>query len=228
MDLNFKEILGDEIVKKLDEVEITSKVLGKLETAKLIKDDGNYVRKDSGDYIPREKFNEERNKLRQQLEQRDKDVEDLEKKIKEGGNAAEMLNEMKDKHKEETAKLEKRVKDTEVEHAVEMALIKAQVAKTSYVDLLKPQVMKHSDKFIRMDDGKYTGIDDIIKGLKENDDYKSLFGEIKPAGTPPGDGGGKNGDLTYEGKKASELTLTDKLVLKKLDSTKYLKMFPEG
>lgn len=209
--MDIKELLGDLY---------TDKIAEKIGDKKLIVDDGNLVNK--ADYIPRKVYNEDKDKWQKQLEERTKEVEALGGELKNVKGASEKVQELQDKMKEADEKNKAELRAARVDAAVEIALIKA---KAKHPDLLKHKVA--TDNLVELPDGTFTGISEQIEALKTGD-YKDQFGEIKVDGDPPKDKDKDNGELLYEGRKAEELTFTDRLVLKKTNADKYQKMFPGG
>jgi hypothetical protein len=223
MSLDFKQILGDGILGKLDEHGLTQGVLDALSSKKLIEDTGE---KDPTKWVPYGKFSEkleEIKALKAQIEQRDKDMTGLQEKVKAGENVTQTLEEIKQSREKEKGDYEKNIKQIKIRSAAEFALLSAAPAKPGYVHLLLPEVMKHADKFVEIEEGKFSGLDDVVKRLKEHDDYKGLFNAYTPSGKPPGEANG--GDMLYNGKKASELGLTEKVMLKKDKPELFEKMF---
>jgi chromosome segregation ATPase len=182
--MDFKKILGDELVKKLDEASITDEVINALGAAKLIQND-------EGEFIPQAKFSEkvkalnvQIDELNKQLETRTNDYEELEKKVKAGANAADELEKLKAKHKEDTETLKKQLQDIKLESAIETALLAAKIKKPTWAKHLVNELMRHSDKLVEVD-GKYPALNDLVNGFKESDDYKEWFGEVTVNGDPP-------------------------------------------
>lgn len=235
MKIDFKKILAS-ILQKLDDAGITSAVVAALEGAKLIDNsddkwidntDGKWIEKSSGDYIPKEKVNEINEKHRTAMEKRDTEMDTLQKKVENGAISADDLANLRKKHKSETDELKATNKNLEIETAVRIALMGANLKKSSYVDMFLPKI--ELSAVHKLQDGTFTGIDEQVTKLKESEDFKDWFGETTLNGDPPEgtDGHTQDGDVhKWDGKSWQDLTLTDKSRLKLNNKTLFDKMKP--
>jgi hypothetical protein len=202
-----KELIGEEAFKKVEAD------LGKKD---LIVNDG--------DYIPKEKFNEKLDEIKDLKSEKDKSVKDLK-------TANDELKKLQDEKKSNTSTVEQKVADLEkkladqdtkitakekelslakMEGVLKDALTEAGVKNPKNLKLL----MKEFDlEKLEVDekDGKIKGFDDSVKKLQE--DYKPLFGEESFSGTPPGKGKSnetEEKEMTTEEFYASEIFGGDK------------------
>lgn len=167
-----KELLGEELFKQIKE---------KLNGKKLLLDDGNMV--DKKDWIPRSVYNEDKNKLRAQLEERTTDIEALKTQLADSNGQPEKLaeiqrqmtdNESKYKERDKSAKLE--LVETQKRFAIELAL---KDASCMHSELLVSKVSLDSVAEV---EGKWVVHAAAIDGLKEK--YKENFGTFTPHGEP--------------------------------------------
>ena len=202
-----KELIGEEAFKKV-EADLGKKDL-------IIND---------GEYIPKEKFNEKLDEIKDLKADKVKAEKDLK-------TAGDELKKLQDEKKSSTstveqkiAELEKKItdqdgkitaKETELglakkENVLKDALTEAGVKNPKNLKLL----MKEFDlEKLELDekDGKIKGFDDSVKKLQE--DYKPLFGEENFTGTPIGKAkveADKNKEMTTEEFYASEIFGGDK------------------
>ena len=175
-----KELLGDlyteEIAKKIGDKELA-----------VIND---------GSYVPRQKLNEkeqEAKDLRKQLDDRDKQLDDL--KIKAAGNEdlQKQIQTLKDENHNTKQEFEGKMAAQRTNSAIELAIHQAGAKNVKAVRALL------NSEAIKLDGEKLLGFDDQIKGLRESDAY--LFNEggsgtVGGGSNPPaGGGGGKPGTV---------------------------------
>lgn len=100
------------------------------------------------------------------------------------------------KDHEETIKTQKADYDTKVRNlTLDSAIEKALTgAKAKHTDLLSTKIDR--EKLLISEDGKVSGLDEQLKGLKET--YKDLFEEKISGATPANPEGGTKGNNTYE------------------------------
>jgi len=173
---DLKELLGEELYKQVAE---------KLGSKKVIFDTGDLV--DKKDWIPKAVYNEDKQKLRTQLEERTTDLEKYKTQLSEAEGQPEKIAEIQKKMIENEAKYKERDTTAKAE------LIEAN--KKFAIELsLKDEGCVHSELLVSkvsLDsvvevDGKWVVPQAAIDGLKEK--YKENFGKIVPKGDPsPGD-----------------------------------------
>ena len=153
------------------------------EVLKQLKENGFVLfEKKTGEWIPRETFNEDRKKLmdqvedlKTQLDKRDADLGELKKQAEAGGDAEKAIADLQAKSKEQAEQDETQLSETKVDHAVEMALISAGCEDPEYAALLKTKIAKKSIVINATGDG-FVGIDDQVKALKDGK-FSKFFGK---------------------------------------------------
>ena len=154
--MNLKELLGEELYKQ-----VTEKV-GDHKLA--IVSDGNW--------IPKEKFDAKNNEvkdLKEQLKQRDAQLDDLQKKAKDSEELTAEINRLKEENKKATQEYEEKLKQQAFDFALERALTNAQAKNPKAVRALL------DTESIKLDGDKLLGLEEQLNALKESDSY--LFGE---------------------------------------------------
>ena len=129
-------------------------------------------------YIPKARFDEVNNAkkdLEQQLKERDKQLEDLSKKVKDNEELSKQIKELQEANKATKEQYEAKIKDMTIN-----AAIREKLTDVKYPDLL---ISKFDiSKLTVTADGTVLGIDEQLKTIKEQ--YKDLFvPEVK--GNPP-------------------------------------------
>lgn len=134
-----------------------------------------------------ESLQEQLDKANKELDNRDKQITDLQK-AKDGDN-----QELKDKlanYEKENAQYKADMKELKLNNAVKLAVAKDA---NDADDIL---AFINKDELELQDDGKVKGLDKAIESLKESKPY--LFAESKPSGRTPDDGKNVNGGITQE------------------------------
>jgi len=136
-------------------------------------------------YVPIERFNEvneEKKELKNQLEDRDKQLQEL--KVKAAGNEelTSKIAELENINKQTKEEYEKKIAAIRKETAIELALKDAKARNVKAV-----KALLDLDK-VSLDGENLIGLDEQLKGLKESDPY--LFGEDKLKGRDPSLGNG--------------------------------------
>ncbi|MEV8118641.1 phage scaffolding protein [Streptomyces xiamenensis] len=134
-----------------------------------------------------ESLQEQLDKANKELDNRDKQITDLQK-AKDGDN-----QELKDKlanYEKENAQYKADMKELKLNNAVKLAVAKDA---NDADDIL---AFINKDELELQDDGNVKGLDKAIESLKESKPY--LFVESKPSGRTPDDGKNVNGGLTQE------------------------------
>jgi hypothetical protein len=148
------------------------------ETAKKVLEAHKEAIKDK--YVPIERFNEvneEKKELKNQLEDRDKQLQEL--KVKAAGNEelTAKITELEELNKQTKEEYENKIVALKKETAIELKL-KDEKAK----NIKAVKALLDLEK-ISLDGDKIIGLDEQLKGLKESDPY--LFGEDKLKGRDP-------------------------------------------
>lgn len=134
-----------------------------------------------------ESLQEQLDKANKELDNRDKQITDLQK-AKDGDN-----QELKDKlanYEKENAQYKADMKELKLNNAVKLAVAKDA---NDADDIL---AFINKDELELQDDGNVKGLDKAIESLKESKPY--LFAESKPSGRTPNDGKNVNGGITQE------------------------------
>lgn len=134
-----------------------------------------------------ESLQEQLDKANKELDNRDKQITDLQK-AKDGDN-----QELKDKlanYEKENAQYKADMKELKLNNAVKLAVAKDANDADDILSLI------NKDELELQDDGKVKGLDKAIESLKESKPY--LFAESKPSGRTPDDGKSVNGGVTQE------------------------------
>ena len=191
MQKELQDLLGEELVKQIEE-----KISGMLELK-------NIVSTAKGEYVPRDVMNQEIEKksskleleiesLNGQLEERDKDLGKIKKKLEGSEDAAGKITQLQTTIGEMETKNEEQGKThkTEMAKVRKQAEVKVQLIKAGAIhpELLVDKI--DISKVMELDGNNFTGIKEQITLLKEGD-YKDQFGEIVVDGEEP-DGSGKS------------------------------------
>lgn len=134
-----------------------------------------------------ESLQEQLDKANEELDNRDKQITDLQK-AKDGDN-----QELKDKlanYEKENAQYKADMKELKLNNAVKLAVAKDANDADDILALI------NKDELELQDDGNVKGLDKAIESLKESKPY--LFAESKPSGRTPDDGKNVNGGVTQE------------------------------
>ena len=137
--------------------------------------------------VPKDKYND----VSEQLKTANTTITDLKKNNADNETLQQTIKDHEATIKTQKADYEAKVRNLTLDSAIEKALVNA---KAKHTDLLSGKIDR--DKLVISEDGKVTGIDEQLKGLKDN--YKDLF-EEKISGIPPANPeGGSGGNVTYE------------------------------
>lgn len=174
--MDLKELLGEELFNQVSEK------IGEHKLA-IVSD---------GSYIPKTKFDakiEEVKELKEQLADRDAQLEDL-KKV----DVSELQNkitELQQSNEGIKIEYESKLQQREFDYSLENALREAKAKNPKAVKALL------NNEAIKLVDGKFVGLDEQLTALKTSDSY--LFGEdgLK-GGTPPNPAGGGKPAVTKE------------------------------
>lgn len=167
---------------------------GKLDIEALMKDVNTEFPKNA---VPKETFND----INTQLKTANTTIADLKKNNTDNETLQQTIKEHEATIKTQKADYEAKVRNLTLDSAIEKALSSA---KAKHSDLLSTKIDR--EKLVIGDDGKVTGLDEQLKGLKET--YKDLF-EEKMSGIPPANPeGGSSTSNTYEALMANADKMT--------------------
>lgn len=214
MTQEIRELLGEDLAKQVEE---------KLGDQKLIVDTGNLVDTKSEDFAkqwtPRSVYNADKKSLQDQLDERNKDLEELKEQAKGGEALKTKISELEQKYQERDKAAKAELDKQQRRHAIEVELMKQGC---DAPELIAPMI--DTSKLIDLGDGNFSGMKDLIEPMKEK--YKNNFAKITATGDPPKPDPDKaNQPETFNGKKAEELNLTEQMMLKKTKPELYAKMF---
>lgn len=126
-----------------------------------------------------------------QLSEANKTITDLKKNNVDNEALQTKVKEYENTIKTQKADYEAKVRNLTLDSAIEKALTGA---KAKHTDLLSTKIDR--EKLLISEDGKVSGLDEQLKGLKET--YKDLFEEKISGATPANPEGGTKGNNTYE------------------------------
>lgn len=149
-------------------------------------------------FIPKARFDEVNNAnkdLKQQITDRDKQLDDLKKLDPEKLQAE--ITKLQGENKTAQEKHEAQIKQMQIDGAVDKALTAARARNPKAVKALLD--LDNAE----LDGENVKGLDDQIKKLTESDDSKFLFGSEEGSfkGTKPGEGTGDNSDAATIGQQ---------------------------
>ena len=157
-----KELLGEELYKQVAE---------KLGDNKIIIDDGNWIPKARFDEV-----NVQRKDYKEQLEQRDQQLKDLQKKAKDSEELTSEIERLREENKKATEAYEEKLTQQKFNFAVEQAIAKAEAKNTRAV-----KALLDLDK-IKLEGDELIGLEEQLKTVKESEPY--LFGTELRGRTP--------------------------------------------
>jgi hypothetical protein len=161
MKMDLKELLGEELYNQ---------VIEKARDKKLaIVNDGNW--------FPKDKFDEKNNEvkdLKQQLKDRDTQLDDLKTKAKGNEDLEQRIKELQDENKQTAIDYQAKLDKQAFGFSLEKALSDAKAKNPKAVKALL------NTETIKLDGDKLLGLEEQLKALQESDGY--LFGSGEPAG----------------------------------------------
>ncbi|MBX7336181.1 phage scaffolding protein [Clostridium chauvoei] len=167
---------------------------GRLDIEALMKDINTEFPKNA---VPKETFND----INGQFKTANTTIADLKKNNVDNETLQKTIKDHESTIKTQKAEYEAKVRNLTLDSAIEKALSQA---KAKHSDLLASKIDR--EKLSINKDGEITGLDDQLKGLKDN--YKDLF-EEKISGIPPvNPEGGSGGNNTYEALMANADNMT--------------------
>lgn len=167
---------------------------GKLDVEALMKDVSTEFPKNA---VPKETFND----INTQLKTANTTIADLKKNNADNETLQKTIKDHEATIKTQKADYEAKVRNLTLDSAIEKALASS---KAKHTDLLSTKIDR--EKLVISEDGKVSGLDEQIKGLKES--YKDLFEESLGGKTPPNPEGGSLGNNTYEALMANADNMT--------------------
>jgi hypothetical protein len=145
---NLKELLGDDLYKQLaDKVDVNKYIFGVKEN-----------------YIPKHRFDEVNNSLKdykEQVTQRDTQLDELSKQAKGDDELTKKLNDMTEANSKFEERLTLQQRDFEIDKAIIQSKAKNPKALKALLDMEK----------LKLDDGKLSGIEEQLKAIKDSDSY---------------------------------------------------------
>lgn len=226
--MDWTKIFGD-LLQKIKDANLYDLIVAKLDAAKLLLDNGKlidntdnkWVRNDTGEWLPKSKIGEINDKHSSTIKDQADKLELLEKQVKDGGNAHDLIAKLKEESKTASKTHDTDMVSMKLDHAIDMGIYAVNPVRSEYHKPIK--ALLNREGMILQGD-VVVGLTEQLKGIQENDAYKMWFASKKVEGEHP-EKNHENGNI-WKGKKPEELTLTDKLVLKKADPTLHKEMFP--
>lgn len=139
--------------------------------------------------VPRSRLNDKNTEikdLKEELTNRDKQIETLEKSVKQD---SELQNEL-EQLKQTNADWQTKYQESQLNNAIKLGVAKDA---NDPNDIL---AFVNKDGLEVQEDGEVKGLDDALSNLRESKPY--LFAETKPTGRKPEDGSNPTGGLTSE------------------------------
>ena len=109
-----------------------------------------------------DQLTEENKSLKEQMASRDKDLKNLQSKVKDSQELSNQLNDLRDKYKNDTKALNEKVETVKLNSAIDQVLSANKVRNNKAI-----RGLLNSDEIKFDKDGKLTGLDDQIKSLKK-------------------------------------------------------------
>lgn len=173
MTIKISELFGDSEVENLQEA--VKNQLG-----------NKYVIVEEESHIPKSKFEsirQENKEIKEQLEERDGQLEELKKQAKGNEELEETIENLQNQNDQLKEEYEQKVEQTKLDMAIENKLIKEKARNPKAVKaLLNKEAISLDEK------GKLIGFDEQLEKIKKEEDY--LFGKTGLEGNDPEDGGG--------------------------------------
>ncbi len=189
----FEKIL-EALAERLKTAELLEPVISALEGAKQTKDklglidnsDDLYFRKDSGEWIPRAKVDEERTKMKKQIDEQTTSLTTLQETIEKGGDAKLEIEKMKVAAMESGKVHDEATADLKKSHAVDIAILGCNLTDVEYAGMIKAKL---DMSIVQVSEtGVVVGLDEQIKQIRELPAFRPFFGEKKIVGQKPVEG----------------------------------------
>ncbi len=139
--------------------------------------------------VPRSRLNDKNTEikdLKEELTNRDKQIETLEKSVKQD---SELQNEL-EQLKQTNADWQNKYQESQLNNAIKLGVAKDANDPNDILAFI------NKDGLEVQEDGEVKGLDDALSNLRESKPY--LFAETKPTGRKPEDGSNPTGGLTSE------------------------------
>ncbi|MDH9161295.1 phage scaffolding protein [Staphylococcus succinus] len=139
--------------------------------------------------VPRSRLNDKNTEikdLKEELTNRDKQIETLEKSVKQD---SELQNEL-EQLKQTNADWQTKYQESQLNNAIKLGVAKDANDPNDILAFI------NKDGLEVQEDGEVKGLDDALSNLRESKPY--LFAETKPTGRKPEDGSNPTGGLTSE------------------------------
>lgn len=166
-------------------------------------------------YVPLARFNEvneEKKQYKEQVNNLNKELEELQKKLKDNQDAAQIIED-----------LQKQIKDKEEEMVKirKQNAIKFEVLKANPYDVADILPHLKDDQIVLSEDGTITGLQEQLEALKESKPY--LFKQEEPQGTGGSLGAGSKpkGSLTITKEEFKKMGYLERLKLKQENEELY-------
>lgn len=157
-------------------------------------------------FIPKDKYNEvaeAKKKLEADLQERDKQLEDLKKAAGSNEELKKQIEELQQANKKAAEEWQAKFAQMQLDFAIERALTAAKARNIKAVKALLDM------EKVKLDGDKLLGLDDQLKAIKESDPY--LFGDTKVgSGTNPAGAG--NSEVNPWKPETFNLTLQGKIL----------------
>jgi Phage minor structural protein GP20 len=161
--MSLKELLGEELYQQVVQKAGDQKIA--------VVSDGNW--------IPKDKFNEKNDEakaFKKQLEDRDKQLQDLSQKAAGNETLLKQIEDLQNANKKATDDFQAQLNQQAFDFALKDALSGAKAKNPKAVEALLNR------ESIKLEDEKLTGLDEQLKALKESDAY--LFEPEQESGKP--------------------------------------------
>lgn len=208
--MDLKELLGEELYNQIVEKAGDNKLA--------VVSDGNW--------IPKEKFdtkNQEVKTLQGQIKDRDTQLTNLGKKVKDNKELTDEIDRLKNDNQTATQELQTKLDQQAFDFSLEKSLSAAKVRNPKAV-----KALLDTDS-IKLDGEKLLGLDDQLKAIKESDGY--MFEEDEPAGGTEDNKGKpkpkflsgqhKAGATEFNAEYFSKMSYAERVKLKKEKPTEY-------
>lgn len=149
----------------------------------------------------------------EEIKTRDNQIEELKNNV---GDNDELKQEL-EKYKEQNANYDQKLKDVQLNKAIEVSLAKENAIKPE-------QVIKliDTDKLEVDDNGNVKGLDDYMGNFKEENSH--LFEQPKPTGNSPVDGSNPTGNDGITQEQFNKMTYSQKVELKNSNPDKFYQL----
>lgn len=139
--------------------------------------------------VPRSRLNdknEEIKDLQTEIENRNKQISELEKSVKDESEIQKELEQVK----QQNADWQDKYQQSQLNNAIKLAVAKDANNSDDVLALM------NKDGLELQEDGTVKGLEEALKGLREDKPY--LFAETKPTGRTPNDGDNPSGGITKD------------------------------